>query len=42
MITKTFKSDTTIKTLQLVQQELGPDAIVISMREVPFGPAWNP
>lgn len=42
MITKTFKSDSTIKTLQLVQEELGPDAIVISMREVPFGPAWNP
>ncbi len=42
MITKTFKSDTTIKTLQLVQEELGPDAIVVSMREIPFGPVWNP
>jgi flagellar biosynthesis protein FlhF len=42
MVTKTFKAETTIKTLQLVQQELGPDAIVISMREVPQGPSWNP
>jgi flagellar biosynthesis protein FlhF len=42
MLTKTFKAESTIKTLQLVQQELGADAIVISMREVPLGPAWNP
>jgi len=39
---KTFKSESTIQTLQLVQQELGSDAIVISMREVPLGPSWNP
>ena len=42
MVTKTFKAETTIQTLQLVQQELGADAIVISMREVPLGPSWNP
>jgi flagellar biosynthesis protein FlhF len=42
MVTKTFKAESTIQTLQLVQQELGSDAIVISMREVPLGPAWNP
>ena len=42
MITKTFKSESTIQTLQLVQQELGTDAIVISMRELPAGPVWNP
>lgn len=42
MITKTFKSESTIQTLQLVQQELGADAIVVSMREVPAGPVWNP
>jgi flagellar biosynthesis protein FlhF len=42
MVTKTFKAETTIQTLQLVQQELGSDAIVISMREVPLGPSWNP
>jgi flagellar biosynthesis protein FlhF len=42
MVTKTFKSESTIQTLQLVQEELGSDAIVISMREVPLGPSWNP
>ena len=42
MITKTFKSESTLQTLQLVQQELGTDAIVISMREIPVGPVWNP
>ncbi len=42
MQTKTFKADSTIQTLQLVQEELGSDAIVVSMREVPVGPLWNP
>jgi flagellar biosynthesis protein FlhF len=42
MVTKTFKADSTIQTLQLVQSELGADAIVVSMREVPQGPLWNP
>jgi len=42
MNTKTFKADTTIQTLQLVQEDLGSDAIVVSMREVPVGPVWNP
>ncbi len=42
MNTKTFKADSTIQTLQLVQNELGADAIVVSMREVPVGPLWNP
>lgn len=38
MVTKTFKAKSTIETLQLVQNELGSDAIVVSMREVPIGP----
>lgn len=42
MVTKTFKADSTLQTLQLVQSELGSDAIVVSMREVPDGPIWNP
>lgn len=42
MVTKTFKAETTIQTLQMVQAELGADAIVVSMREVPAGPVWNP
>ncbi|MCX6064884.1 MAG: hypothetical protein NT121_03915 [Chloroflexi bacterium] len=42
MVTKTFKADSMLQTLQLVQAELGADAIVVSMREVPLGPSWNP
>ena len=42
MDTKTFKSDTALETLQQIQTELGANAIVVSMREVPMGPAWNP
>lgn len=42
MLTKTFKSDTALQTLQMVQSEFGANAIVVSMREVPNGPAWNP
>ena len=42
MTTKTFKSDSALQTLQLVQAEFGANAIVVSMREVPNGPAWNP
>lgn len=42
MATKTFKADSMLQTLQLVQAELGADAIVVSMREIPLGPSWNP
>ncbi len=42
MLTKTFKADSALQTLQMVQSELGANAIVVSMREVPNGPAWNP
>ena len=42
MVTKTFKADSALQTLQLVQAELGASAIVVSMREVPNGPTWNP
>jgi len=31
-----------LKALQMVQEELGADAIVISTREIPTGPSWNP
>ncbi|NOH01730.1 MAG: hypothetical protein HND47_07110 [Chloroflexi bacterium] len=42
MLTKTFQADTPLETLQLVQAELGANAIVVSMRDVPSGPAWSP
>lgn len=42
MVTKTFKAESTFQTLQLVQEEMGAEAIVVSMREIPVGPVWNP
>lgn len=42
MVTKTFKADSALETLQLVQADFGANAIVVSMREVPNGPVWNP
>jgi flagellar biosynthesis GTPase FlhF len=42
MVKKTFRADSALETLQLVQAELGASAIVVSMREVPSGPSWNP
>ena len=42
MVTKTFKAGSALETLQLVQADLGASAIVVSMREVPGGPSWNP
>lgn len=41
METKTYKADTMIEALQMVQTDLGPDAVVLSAREVPAGPAWG-
>ncbi len=42
MVTKTFRSESMLEALQMAQKELGSDAIVISTREVPAGPSWNP
>jgi flagellar biosynthesis protein FlhF len=42
MLTKTYQADTALETLQLVQAELGANAIVVSMRDVPLGPSWSP
>ncbi len=41
MATKTFKADSMLQALQLIQEEMGDSAIVISTRDVPAGPAWN-
>ncbi len=42
MFTKTFRADSALETLQMVQADLGANAIVVSMREIPLGPSWNP
>lgn len=41
METKTYKANTMIEALQMVQGDLGSDAVVLSAREVPAGPAWG-
>ena len=40
-ITKTFRGHDMLSALHQVQQEFGADAIVVSMREVPGGAAWQ-
>ncbi len=37
MLTKTYQAETMIDALHLIQKELGPDAIVVSAREVTLG-----
>ena len=41
MLTKTFREKDMVSALNSVKKELGPDAIIVSMREVPSGPAWQ-
>jgi flagellar biosynthesis protein FlhF len=41
MVTKTFRAPNMLIALQRVQEELGPEAIVLSVREVPSGPVWQ-
>ncbi len=41
MPTKKFQAETMMEALKLVQKELGPEAIVLSSREVPLGQPWQ-
>lgn len=41
MPTKKFQAETMMEALEMVQRELGSDAIVLSSREVPVGPSWQ-
>lgn len=40
MLTKTFRAPNMLTALKNVQAELGADALILSMREVPSGPIW--
>lgn len=40
MLTKTFRAPNMLIALKNVQTDLGSDAMIISMREVPAGPIW--
>ncbi len=39
--TKTFRGENMLAALHEVQRVLGPEAIVVSMREIPAGPIWQ-
>ncbi len=41
METRKYQCETMLEALQRIQAELGPDAIVLSAREIPMGPVWN-
>lgn len=41
MTTRTFQAETIMEALQKVQEEMGPDAVVVSARDIPMGPAWQ-
>jgi len=41
MLTKTYKAETMLEALQMVQAEMGPDAIVLSARESSESAAWG-
>jgi flagellar biosynthesis protein FlhF len=41
MTTKTFRAPDTQTALAQIQEELGPDAIIVSVRQVPGGAAWQ-
>jgi flagellar biosynthesis protein FlhF len=41
MVTKKFKAPNMLAALQEVQKNLGPEAIVVSMRQIPSGPVWQ-
>ncbi|MFZ5808657.1 MAG: hypothetical protein ACOY16_05185 [Chloroflexota bacterium] len=38
---KTFRAPSTQAALELVQNELGPEAVILSVRQVPGGAAWE-
>jgi flagellar biosynthesis protein FlhF len=41
MKTITFQAENMQKALEIVREELGPDAMVVSVRQIPGGPVWQ-
>ena len=41
METKKFRAPNLLAALQTIQKEMGPQAMVVSMRKIPGGPAWQ-
>lgn len=38
---RTFRAPNTQSALEMIQEELGEEAIIVSVREIPSGPAWQ-
>lgn len=41
MITKTIRGETMMEVLETVKKDLGSEALIISVRQIPGGPAWQ-
>ncbi len=41
MTPQTYKAESMFQALQQIQNDLGPDAVVLSARELPAGPLWG-
>lgn len=41
MITKTIRAESMMAALETVQKDLGPEALIVSVRQVPGGPIWQ-
>ena len=41
MITRTFRAETMMKALEQIKKDLGPDALVVSARQIPGGQPWQ-
>jgi flagellar biosynthesis protein FlhF len=41
MITKTIRAESMMVALETVQKDLGPEALIVSVRQVPGGPIWQ-
>ncbi|HEX9595754.1 MAG TPA: hypothetical protein VF982_02650 [Anaerolineales bacterium] len=41
MTTQTFRAPNMAEALEKVQREFGPEALIVSVRQIPTGPAWQ-
>jgi flagellar biosynthesis protein FlhF len=41
MIAKTFAAENMLAALETIQKELGPEALIISVRNIPANPSWQ-
>ena len=41
MITRTIRAENMLTALEVIKKELGPDALVVSVRQIMSGPSWQ-